>query len=77
MVPPEDVGALTSAPILSDSAQRDDDGKLTAIGNVWWFPEYAVTSELEELMEKGFVEFTLGEEEAVSSVKRADGFLVE
>ena len=61
MVPPEDIGALTSSPILSDSAVRDDDDKLTSIGDVYWFPEYQVKSELEELLEKGFVDFTLAE----------------
>jgi hypothetical protein len=63
MVPPEDIGALTSAPILSDDVERDDQGKLVRCGHVWWFPEYAVTSELEELMEKGCVEFTQGQDE--------------
>ena len=58
-VPPEDIGALTSAPILSDSAQRDDNDKLTAIGDCWWFPNYQVESELETLLEKGHVDFDL------------------
>ena len=59
MVPPEDIGALTSAPILSDSAQRDDQGKLTAIGDVYWFPNYAVKCELETMLKNGFVDFAL------------------
>ena len=58
MVPPEDIAALTSAPILSDSVKRDDKGKLVSIGDAYWFPEYATTSELEELLGKGFVDFT-------------------
>ena len=60
---PEDIGALTSAPILSDSAQRDDQGKLTKIGDCYWFPDYAVTSELEEMLDKGFVNFALAPSE--------------
>ena len=49
MVPPEDIGALTAAPILSDEIVRDDDGRLTAAGRVYWYPDYAVRDEIEEL----------------------------
>ena len=63
MVPPEDIGALTSAPILSDEVERDDFGKITKVGRVYWFPDYAVTCELEELLEKGEVFFPAGQEE--------------
>ena len=56
---PEEIAALTSAPILSDSAQRNDDGKLTKIGGCYWFPNYAVESEIETLLEKNSVDFDL------------------
>lgn len=49
MVPPEDLGALTAAPILSDEIMRDEDGRLTEAGRVYWFPDYAVLDEIEEL----------------------------
>jgi hypothetical protein len=49
MVPPEDIGALTAAPILSDEIVRDDEGRLTAAGRVYWYPDYAVRDEIEEL----------------------------
>jgi hypothetical protein len=59
IVPPEDIAALTSAPILSDSTQRNDQGKLTKIGDCYWFPQYEVESEIETMLEKGFVDFDL------------------
>jgi hypothetical protein len=58
-IAPEEIGALTSAPILSDDAERDDDGTLVAITTVYWFPNYQIISEVEELSERGYVEFEL------------------
>ncbi len=49
MVPPEDIGALTAAPILSDEIARDDEGHITEAGRVYWYPEYQVRDEIEEL----------------------------
>lgn len=57
MVPPEDIGALTSAPILSDEVERDDNGEITKVGAVYWFPDYAVTCELDVLADNGEVFF--------------------
>jgi hypothetical protein len=49
MVPPEDIGALTAAPILSDEIVRDEDGRVTEAGRVYWYPDYAVRDEITEL----------------------------
>ena len=49
MVPPEDLGALTSAPILSDEIGRDAEGRVTEAGRVYWYPDYQVRDEIEEL----------------------------
>ena len=49
MVPPEDIGALTAAPILSDEIQRDDRGEIVEVGRVYWYPEYQIRDEIEEL----------------------------
>lgn len=57
-VAPEWIGALTSAPIISDGATCDDDGTWTVEGRVWWFPNYTVESPYETLCRKGRVEFT-------------------
>lgn len=52
MVPPEDLGALTSAPILSDEIVRDDHGHVTEAGRVYWYPDYQVRDEIEELRKR-------------------------
>jgi hypothetical protein len=52
MVQPEDIGALTSAPILSDEIVRDDNGRVVEAGRVYWYPDYAVRDEIEELRDK-------------------------
>ena len=49
LVPPEDIGALTAAPILSDEIVRDEQGRVTDAGRVFWFPDYQVRDEIEEL----------------------------
>ena len=49
MLPPEDIGALTAAPILSDEIVRDDDGRVVEAGRVYWYPDYAVRDEIEEI----------------------------
>lgn len=49
MVPPEDIGALTAAPILSDEIVRDENGRVVEAGRVYWYPDYAVRDEIEEL----------------------------
>ena len=49
MVPPEDIGALTAAPILSDEMVRDDEGRVTEAGRVYWFPDYQVRDEIDDI----------------------------
>lgn len=49
-IKPEDIGALTDAPILGFK------------GNIYWFPDYAVINELNQLKETGKVEFQLAYE---------------
>ena len=57
IVPPEDIGALTSAPILTDEIERDDHGQVTSIGRVWWFERYAIEDPVETLLTTGKVVF--------------------
>ena len=52
MVPPEDLGTLTAAPILSDEIVRDDEGRLTAAGRVYWYQDYQIRDEIEELQSR-------------------------
>lgn len=51
---------LTSAPCIAESLHGpDEDGKIEAEGRLWWFPDYAVRSVVEELVERGQVVFPL------------------
>jgi len=67
---PENIGALTDAPILTDDADYSDEamlagGPVPAEGaNVWWFPDYAVCDPWEELKNRGRVVFTKAESES-------------
>lgn len=62
-VAPEDVGALTDAPILTDDLVIDDHGEMTVHGRVWWFPNYQIESFAETLIKTGKVTFQLAPEE--------------
>lgn len=61
---PEDIGALTDAPILSNCTSIEDDGTRVLHGEgcggscgVFWFPDYQVTDPLEVLRDTGRVFF--------------------
>jgi hypothetical protein len=56
------IGALTSAPIIAWVVDRDDDGTLTLVEHVWWFPNYQVQDWVQELFETGFVIFSSAQE---------------
>jgi hypothetical protein len=57
IVPPEDLGALTAAPILSNEIVRDDDQTIVEAKRVWWFPDYAVRDEIVELRDRQAILF--------------------
>lgn len=59
-IPPENIGALTEAPILADDAEYCSDAFGYVVppeANVWYFPDYAVRCPWEELSRKGYVVF--------------------
>lgn len=56
---PEDIAALTDAPILTDDRTIEDDGSVTVSGKIWWFPNYMVTNFADELIDSGRTVFTL------------------
>lgn len=60
-IAPESIGALTDSPILSDSP-LEDSGSLGDGAKVWWFPNYAIESPLQTLVETGKVVFKRAEE---------------
>lgn len=55
LVNPQDVGALTDAPILSDELRYGEHGDLDSVGSIWWYPDYAVSNLAEQLVRKGQV----------------------
>lgn len=57
-VNPEDVAALTDAPIVTDELEILDNGDRIVHGNVWWFPAYERYHFGEELLKHGHVLFT-------------------
>lgn len=61
-VPPENIGALTEAPILTDEYDMSDGGddrnwRPYPDAGVWWFPDYMVTCPWEQLAWRGRVLF--------------------
>ena len=58
MIPPEDIGALTAASILSDDILRDDQGQVVEVGRVSWYPDHAVRDEIEEIRTKLVIVFS-------------------
>lgn len=46
---PEDIGALTSADIISDDVVRDEEGNIDHIGTVYAYMDYQIKSHIEEL----------------------------
>lgn len=57
-ISPEDINALTDAPMLTDELEIKDNGDRVVKGKVWWYPGYETTSFLEVLLTKGSVTFT-------------------
>jgi hypothetical protein len=56
---PEDVGALTDSPILSNSAEYDEDYNLIKIDSVFWYPNYQIHDIVKKLIENGHVDFDM------------------
>lgn len=61
MLRPEDVGALTDAPILSEDVDTDAQGKVRSVGTVYWYPSYDVRDPVAQLLQNGYVDFACGE----------------
>jgi hypothetical protein len=55
VVRPEECGALTDGLIMTADAERDDHGKLTRLGVVYWDSDYQVQDALEVLSTRGEV----------------------
>lgn len=55
---PEEISALTDAPLLSQEVERDDLNHIISLGAVYWYREYEVLDPVQELLTHGFVDFT-------------------
>lgn len=51
-IQPEDIGALTSAPIVTKANEKRDNPSV-----IWVFNDYMIKDEIEELIEHGYVIF--------------------
>jgi hypothetical protein len=58
---PEDIGALTSAPVLSDEVEQDEHGTVTRVGRVFWWAQYEVKDAVETLLRDGQILLTRGD----------------
>lgn len=59
-VRPEQVGALTDSPLLTDEMQMNDQGDLTGVGTIWWYPWHEHQDFAERLISEGAVRFAKG-----------------
>jgi hypothetical protein len=57
-VNPEDVAALTDAPIVTNDLEIKDNGDVVVHGSVWWYPAYERYHFGEELLKHGRVFFS-------------------
>ncbi|WP_341744659.1 hypothetical protein [Azonexus hydrophilus] len=58
-VMPQQVGALTDAPMLTDDLEYEEGGEVTVRGRLWWFPAYELKSISDIMSRSGRVTFTL------------------
>jgi len=59
-VRPEDIAALTEAPILTEEIETNDQGTVLRVGTVYWYPQYDVSDPVAKLLENGYVDFERG-----------------
>lgn len=69
-VQPEQAGALTDAPLLSDQVETDDEGTVTRVGRLFWWPQYEVKDALETLLQEGEIIFERGDDPGTSEEVR-------
>lgn len=60
VIKPEEIGALTSALILSNEIVRNKYNEVIDIGKVYWYSDYQIKSEVQELFDNGEILFQVG-----------------
>ncbi len=73
LIAPEELAALTSAPILGTGIDRDDQGKICRVEHLYWFPDYAIRDEIEELLTAGEITFDRAPSETPSDTPHIIG----
>lgn len=61
-IEPQDIGALTSAPILGRGVQIDDGGEFVAAEAIYWHERYAIDNPITKLIEDGVLIFDKAKE---------------
>lgn len=56
-IQPEEISALTDAPILGRDVTRDDSGNYQSAAAIYWFSDYQVLSAIDELRRRHPVTF--------------------
>lgn len=56
LVPPEDLGTPALGPILGREIERDAYGAIITAGRLYWYPEFPIYDEIDELHRQGFLE---------------------
>lgn len=56
LVSPREIDAPVLGPILTRELERDPDASVIAVGRVYWYPEFAICDEIDELRRQGFLE---------------------
>ena len=56
LIPPRDLGTLALGPILARAVERDASGSVVGIGPVYWYPDFPIYDEIDELLRQGFLE---------------------
>ena len=50
---------LTEAPCIASSLDIDDQGQMSVEGDFWYYGDYMITNPIEQMLDAGFVDFTL------------------
>ena len=60
-VSPEEIGALTDAPIFGEVQRDDRTDDITKVYSMWWYPNYAIRSPIDDLIRDTFTVFDKGD----------------
>lgn len=53
------LGQMSNCPVICEDGSVEDDGSNTLYGKAWYFPNYMIIGEVDEIVNTGFVDFEL------------------